>query len=59
MAITNLGRRVKERAEKMVQQLAFDIAGGGAKDFAEYRYHVGYVAGIRDLVAILEELENV
>ena len=58
MAMTHLGRRVRERAEEVIRQTAKELGDGGAQDFAEYRYHAGYIAGIKAIIGILEEQEN-
>lgn len=57
MAVTNLGRQFKAQIEQQIRELSDRLAGGGAQDYAEYRYRVGEIAGMNATILILEQLE--
>lgn len=58
MAISHIGRLLKERAERETQQVAYDLLKGAAKEAAELRYYQGYAEGIKWMLEALEAIES-
>ena len=58
MALTHQGRLLRGRAAELIRKYEGDLGAGAAKDFAEYRYQVGYITGIKEIMMILDELER-
>lgn len=58
MAITNIGKRFVARAQEAAQDYQQGLEQGHVADFAEYRYFVGYLTGIKHMIRIFEEMEK-
>lgn len=58
MAITNIGKRFVARAAEIARDYQDSLEQGHVADFAEYRYFVGYLAAIKQMIRIFEEVEK-
>lgn len=58
MAVSHTGRRLRVQAEEQIRIWTDDLARGSAKDYAEYKYQVGNIAGMIAALQILEEIEK-
>jgi len=58
MAVSHTGRLLRDKIMKEIQIHADDIAAGNAKDYSEYRWLVGFIAGMRQALAVLDEIER-
>jgi hypothetical protein len=52
----NLLRYIKDKLDELRKEQASYIAGGGAKDFAEYRHVCGVIRGLTHAETILQDL---
>jgi hypothetical protein len=50
--------RLEIRLREAMEQRAAHLIGGGAKDMAEYREGVGYIAGLHESLRVAEELDG-
>jgi hypothetical protein len=51
-------RSLRAKLNKRIGELGMEIATGLASDWANYRFRVGVVAGLKEAIAILEEVED-
>jgi hypothetical protein len=53
---------IKKKIRQKMNELADDLAMGNAKDFAEYRFYVGMIAGFamieRDILDLEDRKDN-
>jgi hypothetical protein len=49
-------KHIKDKLEDLRKEQAVHLAGGGAKDFAEYRHVCGVIRGLTHAETILQDL---
>lgn len=47
---------IREKLEELRKEQAVHLAGGGAKDFAEYRHVCGVIRGLTHAETLLQDL---
>lgn len=52
----NLLRYIKDKIDELRKEQGVYLAGGGAKDFAEYRHICGVIRGLTHAETILQDL---
>lgn len=52
----NLLRYIKDKLDELRKEQGVYLAGGGAKDFAEYRHVCGVIRGLTHAETILQDL---
>jgi len=52
----NLLRYIKDKIDELRKEQGVYLAGGGAKDFAEYRHVCGVIRGLTHAETILQDL---
>jgi hypothetical protein len=55
---TRLGNILKAKIEKAIKERSSDLAFGGAKDYPDYKFHVGWLCGISAALDLCEEAER-
>ena len=58
MAISHIGRLLRQRAIEEQRKIGDHLLDNVAKDFSEVKYWVGYVQGIRWAIDMLETIES-
>jgi hypothetical protein len=51
-------RRLKSRLTEIHERKVAGLVQGFAKDYSEYRQHVGYLAALNDFGAVLNEISS-
>ncbi len=49
---------LRKRIAEVRLQSAEILAGGRCADFSEYRYSVGYITGLDDVVKLIDEIQT-
>ena len=58
MATTRFHILLRDKILKEVENHSGSLATGTAKDYSQYQYSVGYVAGLQAALGLCEEIEK-
>ena len=58
MATSHIGRLLRQRVEEERQTSMDSLARGEAKDFETYRYLIGRLTGMKQVMQFLDEIER-
>jgi len=58
VAKTRFHALLEERINKAVDDECKSLADGTAQDYAQYRFGVGHIHGLRDALSLCEQIEK-
>lgn len=58
MPRTHFHRLLEVKLKEVLDERRIDLADGAATDFSGYKFHVGYVQAIKDVLAMCDEINE-
>lgn len=46
------------RLQELIDSRSTSVIDGSVQDYASYKYHVGYIAGLRDALILCDDVER-